>query len=83
MPDDPYRQRPEALKRQIDDRQYLLRKEIEDTLRSVILDYEPRRAAHWHRDYSSLEAFEASVAEGPGRVRAGWHGPGSRAGALV
>lgn len=63
MPDtpDPYQQPNEVISRWIKDRQGLLRKETEDYLRSVILDYEPRRAAYWHRDYSSLEAFEKSV----------------------
>ena len=53
--------------RQIRDRQGLLRKETEDYLRGVILDYEPRRRSYWRRDYSSVEAFERSVA--PNRQR--------------
>lgn len=44
------------------DRQGLMRKETEDYLRRLCEQY-PRRAEHyWQRDYSSLEAYEASVA---------------------
>lgn len=43
------------------DRQHLLRMETEDFLRSLCEDYPSRQAAHWNRDYSSLEAYEASV----------------------
>jgi dienelactone hydrolase len=63
----PYKQRPEVISRWVSDRQHLLRNETEDYLRSVILDYEPRQKAYWHRDYSSIEAFEKSVA--PNRAR--------------
>ncbi len=52
---------PELIKRGVGDRQGLLRKETEDFLRAVSLDYEPRRELHWRRDYSSLEAYAASV----------------------
>jgi hypothetical protein len=50
------------IKRGVSDRQHLLRCETEDFLRALSLDYEPRRELHWHRDYSSPEAYEASVA---------------------
>ncbi len=57
----PYQQHPDIVSRWISDRQRLLRNETEDYLRSVILNYEPRRASYWDRDYSSLDAFEKSV----------------------
>jgi predicted dienelactone hydrolase len=50
------------IKRGVSDRQHLLRRETEDFLRALSLDYEPRRELHWRRDYSSPEAYEASVA---------------------
>ncbi len=50
------------IKRGVSDRQHLLRCETEDFLRALSLDYEPRRERFWNRDYSSLEAYEASVA---------------------
>jgi hypothetical protein len=53
---------PELIRRGVADRQNLLRKETEDFLRARSLDYEPRRQLHWKRDYSSVEAYEASVA---------------------
>jgi dienelactone hydrolase len=58
---DPYRERGEVVSRRIRDRQSLLRREVEDYLRGVILDYEPRRAAYWQRDYASVKAFVRSV----------------------
>ena len=61
-PPNPYQQPGEVIARWVGDRQRLLRNETEDYLQSVILDYEPRRAACWNRDYSSPEAFEKSVA---------------------
>jgi len=54
---------PELIRRGIADRQSLLRKETEDFLRELSLDYEPRRELHWKRDYSSIEAYEASLTE--------------------
>ena len=66
---DPYAQHPAVVGRWVGDRQRLLRHETEDYLRSVILDYEPRRTKYWNRDYTSIEAFEKSVA--PNRRR--WH----------
>ena len=57
----PYELAPDVISRWVTDRQRLLRNETEDYLRSVILDYEPRRATYWDRDYSSVEAFEKSV----------------------
>jgi dienelactone hydrolase len=65
----PYEQRSDVVGRLIKDRQDLLRREAEDYLRGIILDYEPRRASYWHRDYSSVDAFEKSVE--PNRRR--WH----------
>jgi hypothetical protein len=50
------------IRRGVSDRQHLLRCETEDFLRDLSLDYEPRQALHWKRDYSSPEAYEASVA---------------------
>ena len=52
---------PELLQRAVADRQHLLRCETEDFLRNRCADYESRRLAHWQRDYSSVEAFLASV----------------------
>ena len=71
MPDhaNPHQQPGEVIGRWISDRQRLLRNETEDYLRSIILDYEPRRSEYWAWDYASPEAFEASVA--PNRRR--WH----------
>ena len=57
----PYEQPSGVIGRWVSDRQNLLRKETEDYLRGVILNYEPRRAKYWKRDYSSIEAFERSV----------------------
>ena len=57
----PYEQPSGVLGRWVNDRQNLLRHETEDYLRSVILDYDPRQAKYWDRDYSSIEAFEKSV----------------------
>ncbi|MGC9317502.1 MAG: hypothetical protein ACP5KN_05630 [Armatimonadota bacterium] len=58
---------PALVRRGINDRQSLLRRETEDFLRELTLDYGPRREQHWARDYSSEEAFLASVA--PNRRR--------------
>jgi len=52
---------PGLVKRGVADRQHLLRCETEDFLRALSLDYEPRQRLHWKRDYSSPEAYEASV----------------------
>ncbi|MBT7859057.1 MAG: hypothetical protein HN712_02050 [Gemmatimonadetes bacterium] len=61
---DPYEQDPQIIGRGVGDRQRLLRHETEDYLRGVIVDdYEERRQAAWHRDYSSIEAFQLSVVE--------------------
>ncbi len=55
---DPYSERGEVVSRWVKDRQSLLRREAEDYLRRVIVDgYEARRGRHWHRQYSSIEAF--------------------------
>jgi len=58
---------PELIQRAVADRQHLLRCETEDFLRRRCADYDERRARYWQRDYSSLEAFAASVA--PNRQR--------------
>jgi hypothetical protein len=58
---DPYRQHPDVINRWTAERQSLLRRESEDYLRDVVLDYEPRRAAYWQRDYSSTDAYLRSV----------------------
>ena len=60
---DPYAERGEVTSRRLKDRQSLLRREAEDYLRRQVLDYAPRQATSWQRDYTSLEAFSASVAE--------------------
>lgn len=61
QPVDPYEQRPDVISRWVSDRQRLLRNETEGYLRDIILDYEPRRATSWQRNYDSPEAFEQSV----------------------
>ncbi|MGQ9729803.1 MAG: dienelactone hydrolase family protein [Candidatus Zipacnadales bacterium] len=53
---------PGLIQRGVQDRQHLLRCETEDFLRALALDYEPRQRLHWRRDYSSIQAYEASVA---------------------
>ncbi|MGI5819777.1 MAG: alpha/beta hydrolase [Armatimonadota bacterium] len=55
------------IQRGIGDRQRLLRAETEDFLRELSLDYDTRRDECWSRDYSSEEAYLASVA--PNRER--------------
>lgn len=51
----------EQIKRETADRQSVYRREVEDYFRAVSMDYEPRQAEYWHRDYSSVEAFLKSV----------------------
>jgi len=63
----PYNQRSDVINRWVGDRQRLLRNETEDYLRTVILDYETRQTQFWNHDYTTIEAFEASVA--PNRER--------------
>lgn len=58
---DPYQENSEVTGRRITDRQRLLRNEVEDYLRDEVMAYESRRDAYWQRDYTSVEAFEASV----------------------
>ncbi len=58
---DPYLATGATVSRWLSDRQRLLRNEAEDAFRAEILDYAPRQARHWHRDYSSVEAFVESV----------------------
>ena len=58
---------PGLINRGTDDRQNLMRHETEDFLRALGEDYPARATEYWHRDYSSLEAYEASVA--PNRER--------------
>ena len=59
---DPYQQPPALIRREVGDRQRLLRHEAEDYLRGVVMDYAPRQQQYWQRDYSSVEAFAQSVA---------------------
>ena len=59
---DPYQQPDAVISRWVSDRQRLLRHEAEDFLRGVVMDYGPRRVEYWQRDYSSVEAFDRSVA---------------------
>jgi dienelactone hydrolase len=66
---DLYGERSEVTGRLIRDRQSLLRREAEDYLRRLVLDYEPRQATYWHRDYSSPAAYERSVEENRTRWR--------------
>ena len=47
--------------RGISDRQHLLRAETEDYLRELSLRYDERQADYWQRDYSSEDAYLASV----------------------
>lgn len=49
------------VKRAVDDRQHLLRVEIEDYLRQQALAMPERREQLWRRDYRSVEAFLESV----------------------
>ncbi len=49
------------VKRAVDDRQHLLRVEIEDYLREQALAMPARREQLWRRDYRSVEAFLKSV----------------------
>ncbi len=58
---------PGLVLRGITDRQNLLRHETEDFLRMRSLDYELRRREYWRRDYSSEEAFLASVEDNRAR----------------
>jgi hypothetical protein len=60
---------PELVKRGVADRQSLLRRETEEFLREMSLAYGPRQDVHWKRDYSSPEAYEASVAANRERWR--------------
>ena len=63
----PYEAGGDLVARWITDRQSLLRREAETYLRDVLLDYPTRSAAYWHRDYSSVEAYQRSVE--PNRTR--------------
>jgi dienelactone hydrolase len=49
------------IQRGIGDRQRLLRAETEDFLRELSLDYDARQHEYWDRDYSSEQAYLASV----------------------
>ena len=51
----------EELKRQVADRQSLHRREMEDYLRQETLKYGERQKKFWHRDYSSVEKYLASI----------------------
>ena len=52
---------PGLIARGESDRQHLLRIETEDFLRELTERYPERQAALWQRDYSSVEAYGASV----------------------
>jgi len=53
---------PEGLvKRAVEDRQNLQRRETEDFLRKLCEAYEERSQRLWRRDYSSVEAYQRSV----------------------
>jgi dienelactone hydrolase len=58
---------PGLIARGTDDRQNLMRHEVEDYLRAVSENYGERASLYWQRDYSSLDAYEESVA--PNRER--------------
>jgi len=70
----------DEVQRIIANRQSLLRKEIEDYLRSESLAIDQRRKQLWHWDYSSPEAFVASVEPNRERWRQalGVFGPGDQ-----
>jgi hypothetical protein len=53
--------KPGLVARGVEDRQNLMRKETEDFLRAVSEDYPSRAGEYWQRDYSSVEAYLASV----------------------
>lgn len=59
--DNAFEAEPGLIARGTDDRQGLLRHEVEDFLRALSEDYPRRAEQYWHRDYSSLEAFADSV----------------------
>ena len=59
--EDAERKSPEEIRRGIEDRQSLHRRETEDYLRQVTFQYPERQARLWHRDYSSLPAYLKSV----------------------
>jgi len=60
---------PELIARAITDRQHLSRDELEAFLRSEITDYPTRRLKFWNCDFSSIEAFIASVEPNRNRWR--------------
>jgi dienelactone hydrolase len=51
------------IKRGENDRQHLMRCEVEDYLRALSEDYPNRASQYWQRDYSSVEAYLASVTD--------------------
>ncbi len=53
--------KPGLMQRGIDNRQHLLRNETYDFLRELTFEYPARQAEYWRRDYSSEEAYLASV----------------------
>ena len=52
---------PGALERSIEERQGLQRREVEDFLLGEITGHAERQEAQWRRDYSSIDAYVASV----------------------
>jgi|LSQX01.1.fsa_nt_gb dienelactone hydrolase len=59
--DNAFEASPGLMARGQQDRQFLLRNEIEDTLRSLSEAYPQRVAEYWQRNYSSVEAYLKSV----------------------
>ncbi len=59
--DNAFEAAPALVKRGVSDRQSHLRRETEDFLRALTYQYEARQAELWQRDYSSVEAYLASV----------------------
>lgn len=59
--DNAFEAEPGLVERGMGDRQGLMRHETEDFLRAVSEQYPQRAEQYWHRDYSSLEAYEESV----------------------
>ncbi|MGD8237848.1 MAG: hypothetical protein PVH68_04810 [Armatimonadota bacterium] len=72
----------ELIARGVADRQRLLRHETEDYLRRLSLDYNDRRAACWHHDYSSIESYLESVEPNRKRLQAALGDFGPATGAL-
>ena len=59
--DNALKAKPELVNRAIADRQHLNRMEFEDWLRRELADYPRRKARYWNPDFSSQEAYLASL----------------------